>query len=92
MDDKVGHTTESQLHAFVEVKVCCWFFFQYQVLDCFPLQGGWPFNIESMIVFNIECLLVLVDVLFNIKCLIVFLYKVDGHGQMQTTVLPHVSR
>ena len=31
-------------------------------------------------------------VLFNIKCLIVFLYKVDGHGQMQTTVLPHVSR
>ena len=62
------------------------------MLDCFPLQGGWPFNIESMIVFNIECLLVLVDVLFNIKCLIVFLYKVDGHGQMQTTVLPHVSR
>ena len=31
-------------------------------------------------------------VLFNIKCLIAFLYKVDGHGQVQTTVLPHVSR
>ena len=62
------------------------------MLDCFHLQGGWPFNIESMIVFNIECLIVLVDGLFNIKCLIVFLYKVDGHGQMQTEVLPHVSR
>ena len=55
MDDKVGHTTESQLHAFVEVKVCCWFF---------SILSVWLFH----------------------------LHKVDGHGQMQTTVLPHVSR
>ena len=101
MDDKVGHTISSyvpacctHLHIFIfiyqiSLHVCMYTYLHIYQIYLHGRQGRAHDWVPAARFCRGQGVLL---VLFNIKCLIAFLYKVDGHGQMQTEVLPHVSR